>query len=277
MSPWTYYWLSVLVLAGAAVPGRPRQLVWVLSVRRLERKLGQRALRRRSGRASATGRGSSRPSSAWSSRRCSTTRFSTCRPMVRSMDDRVTRVLKLVAVVAGDRFRRLGGLRQVLRQRRAGRHGLSSPATERSRTAPTRAPRPLSRRLSPRTRSPSCAARARAEPASAGAARRGACDLRRGDRARSRSSAADLRQPRHPARHHGPARGGARRLHARARARPGGREGPHWLTRFLRNQPEAPPTIADRARYLRAELAKPEAERVLRMPEIDAQQRPYQQ
>jgi hypothetical protein len=54
-------------------------------------------------------------------------------------------------------------------------------------------------------------------------------------------------------------------------------EGPHWLTRFLRNQPEAPPTIADRARYLRAELAKPEAERVLRVPQIDAQQRPYQQ
>lgn len=54
-------------------------------------------------------------------------------------------------------------------------------------------------------------------------------------------------------------------------------KGPHWLTRFLRNQPEPPPTIADRAAYLRAELAKPEAERVLRVPEIDAQQRPYKQ
>jgi tetratricopeptide (TPR) repeat protein len=54
-------------------------------------------------------------------------------------------------------------------------------------------------------------------------------------------------------------------------------DGPHWLTRFLRNQPEPPPTIADRARYLRAELAKPEAERVLREPELDAKQRPYQQ
>jgi tetratricopeptide (TPR) repeat protein len=54
-------------------------------------------------------------------------------------------------------------------------------------------------------------------------------------------------------------------------------KGPHWLTRFLRNQPEAPPTIADRAAYLRAELAKPESERVLRVPEIDAQQRPYKQ
>jgi tetratricopeptide (TPR) repeat protein len=54
-------------------------------------------------------------------------------------------------------------------------------------------------------------------------------------------------------------------------------DGPHWLTRFLRNQPEAPPTIADRARYLRAELAKPEDERLLQMPEVDAQQRPYKQ
>jgi tetratricopeptide (TPR) repeat protein len=54
-------------------------------------------------------------------------------------------------------------------------------------------------------------------------------------------------------------------------------KGPHWLTRFLRNQPEAPPTIADRAAYLRAEFAKPESERVLRVPEIDAQQRPYKQ
>jgi tetratricopeptide (TPR) repeat protein len=53
--------------------------------------------------------------------------------------------------------------------------------------------------------------------------------------------------------------------------------GPHWLTRFLRNQPEAPPTIADRARYLRAELAKPESERLLRVPELDQQQRSYQQ
>ena len=54
-------------------------------------------------------------------------------------------------------------------------------------------------------------------------------------------------------------------------------KGPHWLTRFLRNQPEAPPTIADRAAYLRAELAKPEGERLLRVPELDAQQRPYEQ
>jgi len=54
-------------------------------------------------------------------------------------------------------------------------------------------------------------------------------------------------------------------------------DGPHWLTRFLRNQPDAPPTIADRAAYLRAELAKPAGERVLLMPEADSQQRPYKQ
>jgi len=53
--------------------------------------------------------------------------------------------------------------------------------------------------------------------------------------------------------------------------------GPHWLTRFLRNQAEAPPTIADRAQYLRAELAKPAAERLLHQPEDDAAQRPYKQ
>ena len=54
-------------------------------------------------------------------------------------------------------------------------------------------------------------------------------------------------------------------------------EGPSWITRFLRNQAEAPPTIADRAGYLRQELAKPVEERVLRIPEIDAEQRPYKQ
>ena len=52
-------------------------------------------------------------------------------------------------------------------------------------------------------------------------------------------------------------------------------DGPHWMTRFLRNQAERPPTIADRARYVREQLAKPEAERVLRKPAQDAMQRPY--
>lgn len=40
MSPWTYYWLSVLVLA-VLLFWPVSKLVWVLSVRRLERKLGQ--------------------------------------------------------------------------------------------------------------------------------------------------------------------------------------------------------------------------------------------
>lgn len=52
-------------------------------------------------------------------------------------------------------------------------------------------------------------------------------------------------------------------------------DGPGWLTRFLRNQAQRPPTIADRAAYLKAELAKPDAERVLSRPEEDSRQRPY--
>lgn len=50
-------------------------------------------------------------------------------------------------------------------------------------------------------------------------------------------------------------------------------EGPGIISRLLHNQPEKPPTIADRARYLQAELAKPESERLLSVPEIDEQQR----
>lgn len=40
MSPWTYYWLSVAVLA-ALLYWPVAKLVWVLAVRRLERKLAQ--------------------------------------------------------------------------------------------------------------------------------------------------------------------------------------------------------------------------------------------
>ena len=54
-------------------------------------------------------------------------------------------------------------------------------------------------------------------------------------------------------------------------------KGPNWLTRFLRVQPDKPPGIAERAAYLREELAKPEGERLLRIPEIDAAQRSYKQ
>jgi hypothetical protein len=40
MSPWIHYWLSVLVLA-VLLFWPASKLVWVLSVRRLERKLGR--------------------------------------------------------------------------------------------------------------------------------------------------------------------------------------------------------------------------------------------
>ncbi len=52
-------------------------------------------------------------------------------------------------------------------------------------------------------------------------------------------------------------------------------EGPGWIWRFLRNISEKPPTIADRADYLEAELAKPPEERLLAVPEEDAKQRMY--
>jgi len=52
-------------------------------------------------------------------------------------------------------------------------------------------------------------------------------------------------------------------------------EGPGWLWRFMRNIDEKPPTIKERAAYLEAELAKPEEERLLRVPEVDEKQRMY--
>ena len=52
-------------------------------------------------------------------------------------------------------------------------------------------------------------------------------------------------------------------------------DGMHWLDRLLYNVPEPPPTIADRLRYLERQMALPESERLLLVPEIDASQRPY--
>lgn len=52
-------------------------------------------------------------------------------------------------------------------------------------------------------------------------------------------------------------------------------DGPSWITRFFRLQPEKPPTILERARYLREQFAKPETERQLRLPDADDNQRPY--
>jgi len=52
-------------------------------------------------------------------------------------------------------------------------------------------------------------------------------------------------------------------------------DGPHWLIRCLRNQPDKPPTVKDRLAYLKTELAKPPGERQLRDPDQDAKQRSY--
>ncbi|MDZ7749036.1 MAG: tetratricopeptide repeat protein [Halofilum sp. (in: g-proteobacteria)] len=52
-------------------------------------------------------------------------------------------------------------------------------------------------------------------------------------------------------------------------------EGPGFLTRFMRNQAEQSPTIGDRADYLAAQLAKPPGQRLLRVPEKDAEQQSY--
>lgn len=52
-------------------------------------------------------------------------------------------------------------------------------------------------------------------------------------------------------------------------------EGPGFLWRFMRNIDEKPPSVKDRAAYLEAELAKPEEERLLRVPEEDEKQRMY--
>lgn len=52
-------------------------------------------------------------------------------------------------------------------------------------------------------------------------------------------------------------------------------KGPNWLTRFLRNQAEKPPTILERASYLKQQFALPPERRLLQQPELDAQQRPY--
>ncbi len=52
-------------------------------------------------------------------------------------------------------------------------------------------------------------------------------------------------------------------------------EGPGLIWRFLRNVSERPPTLIDRADYIEEELKKPASERLLSVPEIDAEQRMY--
>ncbi|MFQ5625695.1 MAG: tetratricopeptide repeat protein, partial [Methyloligellaceae bacterium] len=53
-------------------------------------------------------------------------------------------------------------------------------------------------------------------------------------------------------------------------------DGMHWLDRLLYNVQERPPTVADRLEYLKQQFALPESERVLRIPEVDDKQRPYE-
>ncbi len=52
-------------------------------------------------------------------------------------------------------------------------------------------------------------------------------------------------------------------------------KGPGYLWRFMRNVDKKPPSIADRIAYLEGELAKPESERLLKVPELDDKQRMY--
>lgn len=54
-------------------------------------------------------------------------------------------------------------------------------------------------------------------------------------------------------------------------------DGMHWLDRLLYNVQETPPTVKDRLDYLKHQFTLPESERVLRIPEVDEQQRPYEQ
>jgi len=52
-------------------------------------------------------------------------------------------------------------------------------------------------------------------------------------------------------------------------------KGPGFLWRFMRNISEKPPSIQQRADYIDAELKKPPEERLLSLPEMDAEQRMY--
>jgi tetratricopeptide (TPR) repeat protein len=52
-------------------------------------------------------------------------------------------------------------------------------------------------------------------------------------------------------------------------------EGPGFMTRFLRNQADKPPSVAERANYLEEQLAKPESQRLLQVPKQDNAQRSY--
>jgi tetratricopeptide (TPR) repeat protein len=61
------------------------------------------------------------------------------------------------------------------------------------------------------------------------------------------------------------------------KADPSVSDGMHWLDRLLYNVQETPATVADRLKYLKAQMALPPEKRLLKVPEIDAKQRPYEQ
>ncbi|MGI9406946.1 MAG: tetratricopeptide repeat protein [Hyphomicrobiaceae bacterium] len=58
---------------------------------------------------------------------------------------------------------------------------------------------------------------------------------------------------------------------------PAASKGMSWFQRVLTNTHERPPTVAERLAYLRAQMALPEDQRVLRLPEIDRAQKPYEE
>jgi tetratricopeptide (TPR) repeat protein len=62
----------------------------------------------------------------------------------------------------------------------------------------------------------------------------------------------------------------------KAVAEPAVTDGMHWLDRLLHNVQDTPPTVADRLRYLKQQLSLPPDQRLLKVPEIDARQRPYE-
>ena len=53
-------------------------------------------------------------------------------------------------------------------------------------------------------------------------------------------------------------------------------DGMGWLDRFFYKLPKAPPTVADRLAYLKAQMKLPKHKRLLRVPELDDQQKPYE-
>lgn len=52
-------------------------------------------------------------------------------------------------------------------------------------------------------------------------------------------------------------------------------EGPGWITKLLHMDAKGPPTVADRAEYLRHQLSLPQEQRLLSDPEMDEGQRTY--